>query len=1187
MIASTLSLSSAASLQRYLKSSNTNITSSEFLPTRNLYEKYSNDVIKSIAHSFSSPLLDGNRSEFIYEISKLSSIFQIGESNFSWISYPTTRTNNIFADLLYPLPTDFGSEYAKTSHTVLEPIQKRVFKVNYPTKVIMQKPKLTHDLLIAITICNQIKMTMVTLSYLTKGLQGLADIVIMDDASTDGSSVYLKNHGYFVLTSNKPRGLTYHWNKAYQLSIDLGYKHIIFMNNDVLVPQGAIKEILKDIPFVPLLVPLSTLAGAGHNPSQSLIRAYNLSKSHENYVRNPRNVQFIQNALTKKYIMQGGDRMVPSTFNGQSKFNGFFFVVNILKSKDASFQYPYLLFDNTSIIVGQEDSFVKQMKSFELLPYISLNTFCYHYKSVTISSGLNKKRPLSMKIDKKQDIRENLEIYHATNSTSSNEENDLHTSWKIIMSSATDMSNEHDTKQFDIFERHQYPVKILDGSSELIEQTHEENDMNIMKGKCVSSLEVSCTIIAFITSDPIINPSAGDVFTAYELANGLLLLYNQTISEVRYIRKNINWYKPSQMKGVTVLISMLDDFDVTKVKATSLKFQSMLTVAWIRNWHNRWLTRSYIGNFNLILVSSNRAKHFFEHYGVTFGFQSKCYQYCPKLPVAKQIFVREISHDQKVMNNIDSQPIQANGLFQKLQTFSNRVFLASTISKKPSQFLQNQSMINISTSDSINNYTFDVEKRSSNIISRVNIPIKVLRLATNPDRFSTDVKSLKEVFLHDYGFTGSYYNSPRAITKFDPSKLSDRFSGVVIGSNWERATNVSEGWKNMSIGKMPYSKMPNVYKSLKIVVDDANHVTEPWGSINSRVFDAISSGSLVVTNGKFGSDEICDGKIPTYKSPEDLVNILDYYLSRPKERRELSKIVRGCVITKHTYKHRAIELASFLMDFGIILKTKNDYPATETPYVHPLSTISDSKLLFKKNICVGIRTYADHFKWIEVLIRNLLAQHNASRFKSNISIKLFLVDTEMKSSSYQAYLQGLVKVFNEEFIDKYNPKVILLVDNMQSTDESRKANPFYGYDATDMLLEFMTKSEFASKSPCDWIMFTNGDNVYNSAWLDTISPMILNPKADYNAIAWDFVTHHARSGEKQQLIKVVMKRKFVDLGSIMIKAELFSKFDLKYLPESVFTTDVIARDFHIVDKLIGLIPPQSVRLIHRCLMFHQ
>ena len=48
----------------------------------------------------------------------------------------------------------------------------------------------------------------------------------------------------------------------------LGYKHIIFTNNDVLVPSGAIDLIRKVLPGQPIVVPLTTELGAGHNPAQ-------------------------------------------------------------------------------------------------------------------------------------------------------------------------------------------------------------------------------------------------------------------------------------------------------------------------------------------------------------------------------------------------------------------------------------------------------------------------------------------------------------------------------------------------------------------------------------------------------------------------------------------------------------------------------------------------------------------------------------------------------------------------------------------------------------------------------------------------------------------------------------------------------------------------------------------------------
>ena len=47
-----------------------------------------------------------------------------------------------------------------------------------------------------------------------------------------------------------------------------GYKFIIFANNDILVPYGAIHALRRDLMNEVLVVPLTTLKGAGHNPGQ-------------------------------------------------------------------------------------------------------------------------------------------------------------------------------------------------------------------------------------------------------------------------------------------------------------------------------------------------------------------------------------------------------------------------------------------------------------------------------------------------------------------------------------------------------------------------------------------------------------------------------------------------------------------------------------------------------------------------------------------------------------------------------------------------------------------------------------------------------------------------------------------------------------------------------------------------------
>lgn len=68
----------------------------------------------------------------------------------------------------------------------------------------------------------------------------LADIIIVDDDSTDGTASYFIKKGFHVMTKGSARGLTHSWNIAYRYAVSMEYKYVIFCNNDALVSTGAI-----------------------------------------------------------------------------------------------------------------------------------------------------------------------------------------------------------------------------------------------------------------------------------------------------------------------------------------------------------------------------------------------------------------------------------------------------------------------------------------------------------------------------------------------------------------------------------------------------------------------------------------------------------------------------------------------------------------------------------------------------------------------------------------------------------------------------------------------------------------------------------------------------------------------------------------------------------------------------------
>ncbi|MBF0122420.1 MAG: glycosyltransferase [Candidatus Omnitrophica bacterium] len=188
---------------------------------------------------------------------------------------------------------------------------------------------------------------------------------------------------------------------------------------------------------------------------------------------------------------------------------------------------------------------------------------------------------------------------------------------------------------------------------------------------------------------------------------------------------------------------------------------------------------------------------------------------------------------------------------------------------------------------------------AANFLStRLARPVEVVPIATNFSHFSAGqlVKDLKS----DYCFTGSLWGELRDIAKMlDPTKIPFRFS--LFGYGWEKHRLLAR----YSRGGLPYSQMRDVYASTRIVVDDANSATIQWGSVNSRVFDALAAGALVITNGKKGSYSIFDGKLPVYNTQKELHDLLMYYLTHEHARLSLVTQLKQKVADAHTYAHRA------------------------------------------------------------------------------------------------------------------------------------------------------------------------------------------------------------------------------------------------------------------------------------------
>lgn len=204
--------------------------------------------------------------------------------------------------------------------------------------------------------------------------------------------------------------------------------------------------------------------------------------------------------------------------------------------------------------------------------------------------------------------------------------------------------------------------------------------------------------------------------------------------------------------------------------------------------------------------------------------------------------------------------------------------------------------------DAYDYYFASSDKATDYFIERGLDPVSTLRIGTNAELFECAVSDNERDL--DIVFIGSRWDVPREIE--DSFAVLRKYKSRVIGVGWQQ-----EYPDDSLFGPaIPYSSVPRVYANSKIVIDDAASSTKDWASANSRVFDALAAGCLVISNSQTSSVELAklpEGSlsIPTYSSPEELEGLLNTYLHDDNLRAELVTSLQREVVRFHTYKNRS------------------------------------------------------------------------------------------------------------------------------------------------------------------------------------------------------------------------------------------------------------------------------------------
>ena len=180
-------------------------------------------------------------------------------------------------------------------------------------------------------------------------------------------------------------------------------------------------------------------------------------------------------------------------------------------------------------------------------------------------------------------------------------------------------------------------------------------------------------------------------------------------------------------------------------------------------------------------------------------------------------------------------------------------------------------------------------------------------IAANADRFRNGpAEESSPEYACDICFTGNRFGKREIEDELVPGELP--WTLHIYGEGW----NGNKAFAPYCRGHVPYGDMPKIYHSAKIALDDATASTRETGSVNSRVFDALAAGCLVLTNNAVGAAETFEGRLPVYRDRESLEALLKQYLEDEPARLEKVAELRAFVLEKHTYGIRAEKLAEII-----------------------------------------------------------------------------------------------------------------------------------------------------------------------------------------------------------------------------------------------------------------------------------
>jgi len=125
-------------------------------------------------------------------------------------------------------------------------------------------------------------------------------------------------------------------------------------------------------------------------------------------------------------------------------------------------------------------------------------------------------------------------------------------------------------------------------------------------------------------------------------------------------------------------------------------------------------------------------------------------------------------------------------------------------------------------------------------------------------------------------------------------------------------------------GGLAYEEMRTAYSSAKIVLGLHSVDTSPT-MMSMRTFESLGCGAFYLTQWTPAVENLFSNHehLVWSKSPQETVELVEYYLARPEERQRIARNGQAYVYARHTYHHRAEEFLNALQTPAV--GSRHDY----------------------------------------------------------------------------------------------------------------------------------------------------------------------------------------------------------------------------------------------------------------------